>query len=141
GDRLELATVLGDLGRAAQLVGDQQGSRAWIGKALDLADRCGALPLRQRLTDDGTDEATDIARLVGKAHRLQELSAAERRVAELASKGRRNKDIAQGLGITISTVEQHLTRVYRKLNVSRRTDLRYVLGGASSDDPALDHAG
>jgi DNA-binding CsgD family transcriptional regulator len=140
GDRLELATVLGDLGRAAELVGDHQGSRAGIRKALDLADRCGALPLRQRLTDDGTDEATDIARLVGKAHRLQELSAAERRVAELASKGKRNKDIAQGLGITISTVEQHLTRVYRKLNVSRRTDLRYVLGGASSDDPALDHA-
>jgi len=41
----------------------------------------------------------------------------------------------------ISTVEQHLTRVYRKINVSRRTDLRYVLGGASSDDPHLDRAG
>jgi DNA-binding CsgD family transcriptional regulator len=129
------------LGRAAELVGDHQGSRAWIRKALDLADRCGALPLRQRLTDDGIDESTDITRLVGNAYRLQELSAAERRVTELASKGQRNKDIAQGLGITVSTVEQHLTRVYRKLNVSRRTDLRYVLGGASSDDPALDHVG
>jgi DNA-binding CsgD family transcriptional regulator len=139
GDMLELATVLGDLGRAAELVGDHQGSRAWIRKALDLADRCGASPLRRRLTDDGTDESTDIARLVGNAHRLQELSAAERRVAELASKGQRNKDIAEGLGITVSTIEQHLTRVYRKLNVSRRADLRYVVG-ASSDDPALDRA-
>src|SRR5262249_40539285 len=126
GDMLELATVLGDLGRTAEFVGDHQGSREWIRKALDLADRCGALALRQRLTDDGTDESTDIARLVGRTHRLQGLSAAERRVAELALKGQRNKDIAQHLGITISTVEQQMTRVYRKLNVSRRTDLRYV---------------
>ena len=140
GDKLELATVLGDLGRAAELVGDHRGSRAWIRKAVDLADRCGAMPLRQRLTRDGADESTNIARLVGNAHRLQELSVGERRVAELASKGQRNKDIAQHLGITISTVEQHLTRVYRKLHVSRRTDLRYVLGGAS-DDPAAEHTG
>ena len=136
GDQLELATVLGDLGRAAELVGDHRESRVWIRKAVDLADRCGAIPLRQRLTRDGTDGSTDIAWLVANAHRAKELSVAERRVAELASKGQRNKDIAQQLGITISTVEQHLTRVYRKLNVSRRTDLRYVLGGASSDHPA-----
>jgi DNA-binding CsgD family transcriptional regulator len=51
------------------------------------------------------------------------LSDAERRVAALAVQGHTNRQIARKLHITISTVEQHLTRSYRKLNVSRRGDL------------------
>ncbi|MFC9324589.1 AAA family ATPase [Kitasatospora sp. NPDC057015] len=53
------------------------------------------------------------------------LSDAERRVAELAAHGLTNREIARKLYITVSTVEQHLTRVYRKLGVRRRVDLRY----------------
>jgi DNA-binding CsgD family transcriptional regulator/tetratricopeptide (TPR) repeat protein len=56
-----------------------------------------------------------------------ELSDAERRVASLAARGCTNKQIANRLYITVSTVEQHLTRVYRKLRVSSRGDLpRYL---------------
>jgi DNA-binding CsgD family transcriptional regulator len=51
------------------------------------------------------------------------LSDAERRVARLAANGDSNREIARKLFITVSTVEQHLTRVYRKLNLNRRTDL------------------
>ncbi|MBP5865592.1 hypothetical protein F6456_38940 [Streptomyces sp. LBUM 1484] len=51
------------------------------------------------------------------------LSAAERRVASLAALGNSNREIADQLCVTISTVEQHLTRVYRKLNVTRRAEL------------------
>jgi DNA-binding CsgD family transcriptional regulator/energy-coupling factor transporter ATP-binding protein EcfA2 len=47
------------------------------------------------------------------------LSDAERRVAELAARGRTNRQIASALFVTVSTVEQHLTRVYRKLGISR----------------------
>jgi DNA-binding CsgD family transcriptional regulator len=49
--------------------------------------------------------------------------AAERRVATLAARGDTNREIARRLYITVSTVEQHLTRVYRKLNVAGREDL------------------
>ncbi|MEV4560378.1 AAA family ATPase [Kitasatospora sp. NPDC049285] len=55
------------------------------------------------------------------------LSEAERRVAELAVQGLSNRDIARKLYITVSTVEQHLTRVYRKLGVRRRIDLAAVV--------------
>ncbi|MGW4248793.1 helix-turn-helix domain-containing protein, partial [Nocardia sp. NPDC004722] len=58
------------------------------------------------------------------------LSPAERRVAELAALGNRNRDIAEVLDITTSTVEQHLTRVYRKLSVARRSELRFALAAA-----------
>ncbi|MFJ8436109.1 AAA family ATPase [Kitasatospora sp. NPDC094019] len=56
------------------------------------------------------------------------LSEAEGRVAELAARGLSNRDIARKLYITVSTVEQHLTRVYRKLGVRRRVDLARRLG-------------
>lgn len=44
-------------------------------------------------------------------------------MAALASMGYSNREIGDRLHITISTVEQHLTRVYRKLNVNSREDL------------------
>jgi DNA-binding CsgD family transcriptional regulator len=49
-------------------------------------------------------------------------------VAELAAAGNSNRDIAQALFITINTVEVHLTRTYRKLNVTSRADLKNILG-------------
>ncbi|HET9171567.1 MAG TPA: helix-turn-helix transcriptional regulator, partial [Actinospica sp.] len=51
------------------------------------------------------------------------LSDAERRVAVLAAAGHTNRQIAHKLYITVSTVEQHLTKIYRKLSVSRRSEL------------------
>ncbi|WP_078651901.1 helix-turn-helix transcriptional regulator [Streptomyces xylophagus] len=54
---------------------------------------------------------------------LEELSEAELRVARLAAMGRSNRDISRELWITVSTVEQHLTRVYRKLRISGRSKL------------------
>ncbi len=70
------------------------------------------------------------ARAAAEAQEPQEtpshLSDAERRVAELAAHGLSNREIARKLYITVSTVEQHLTRVYRKLGVRRRVDLGQV---------------
>ncbi|WUC40364.1 helix-turn-helix transcriptional regulator (plasmid) [Streptomyces sp. NBC_00557] len=51
------------------------------------------------------------------------LTDAERRVAALAAEGLTNRGVAARLGVTVSTVEQHLTRVYRKLGVSGRAEL------------------
>lgn len=49
-------------------------------------------------------------------------------MASLAAAGRSNRQIGSQLYITVSTVEQHLTRVYRKLAVRRRSELTGVLG-------------
>ncbi|MFJ4743743.1 AAA family ATPase [Streptomyces sp. NPDC088775] len=51
------------------------------------------------------------------------LTEAERRVAVLAADGCTNRAIAARLYVTTSTVEQHLTRIYRKLCVRSRLDL------------------
>ena len=52
-----------------------------------------------------------------------ELTDAELRVAALAAAGDTNRQIARKLFITVSTVEQHLTKIYRKLNVRSRSAL------------------
>jgi DNA-binding CsgD family transcriptional regulator len=57
-----------------------------------------------------------------------ELTEAERRVGALAASGRTNREIADLLSITVSTVEQHLTKIYRKLKVRGRADLPTSIG-------------
>ena len=60
---------------------------------------------------------------------------AERRVAALAAAGLRNKEIARGLVVEVSTVEAHLSRVYSKLGVRSRTELATRL--AATGDRAV----
>src|SRR3954447_15493243 len=68
---------------------------------------------------------------------LDELTASERRVAQMAAEELSNKEIAQALFVTVKTVEQHLGRVYRKLDLSSRRQLAGALGvPAGSGAPA-----
>jgi DNA-binding NarL/FixJ family response regulator len=54
---------------------------------------------------------------------LDALTASERRVAEMAAAGMTNRHIAQELFVTPKTVEQHLTAVFRKLDLTNRREL------------------
>ncbi len=51
------------------------------------------------------------------------LTAQERQVAELVARGATNKEAAGELFLSPKTVESHLSRIYRKLGVSSRTQL------------------
>jgi DNA-binding CsgD family transcriptional regulator len=51
------------------------------------------------------------------------LTSGERRVAELAASGMTNREVAAALFISPKTVEVHLTRAYRKLDVRTRAEL------------------
>ena len=58
---------------------------------------------------------------------LQKLSPTERRVAQLVAKGLRNCEIADHLCRSRRTIEFQLNSIYRKLGLSRRTQLVRVL--------------
>jgi DNA-binding CsgD family transcriptional regulator len=122
GDRLELARALSDLSEIHRAMDRVRPAAALARRARMLAADCGADDVRDALSprvvgDKGRGEAGDGGRSPA------ELSDAEWRVASLAAGGHSNRQIARRLHVTVSTVEQHLTRVYRKLKVSRRTDL------------------
>jgi DNA-binding NarL/FixJ family response regulator len=53
----------------------------------------------------------------------QQLTPAERRVAALIAAGHSNQEIANHLCVRITTIESHLTHIYRKLNIRSRTQL------------------
>jgi DNA-binding NarL/FixJ family response regulator len=57
----------------------------------------------------------------------QSLTKEEKGVATLARLGLTNTEIARRSHITVSTVEQHLSNVYRKLRISQRGDLAYAM--------------
>ncbi|MDT0347326.1 helix-turn-helix transcriptional regulator [Streptomyces litchfieldiae] len=129
-NEFELLRALADLSNAYQNLGEQHHARTAARRAWRLAERCRAEPLARKLLPAygaaySTSQPPD-PQLEGGSDSV--LSAAELRVAELASLGHTNRQIAGKLYITVSTVEQHLTRVYRKLNVSRRVDLPARLG-------------
>ncbi|TYK52755.1 AAA family ATPase [Actinomadura decatromicini] len=129
GDRWELARALAALSQAHQMLGQRAEAAETAARARRLAEECGVpeeqlspihIPPPEMASDVSLEEEEDD---LGGGHSPEELSGAERRVADLAARGHTNRQIASILFITVSTVEQHLTRVYRKLNVNRRSDL------------------
>jgi DNA-binding NarL/FixJ family response regulator len=125
GDRFELARTLADLSHARRALGEFRQAQATKHQALMMAKECQAKPLRRLLL---SGNPADARQATAPAEPAADggpsiLSEAEKRVAELASKGHTNREIATKLFITVSTVEQHLTRVYRKLEVRNRKDL------------------
>lgn len=100
---------------------------ARIGEAGRIAEP-GRVVESGRVVEAGRARASGPTPMVGASAGVDEqpgagLSDAERRVAALAAQGQTNREISRRLFITVSTVEQHLTRVYRKLGVARRLDL------------------
>ncbi|CAO5191626.1 HTH luxR-type domain-containing protein [Frankia sp. AiPs1] len=139
GARVDLARAMADLSMAYHVSGDTAQARSISRGARLLANQSRAEaivePPRQR-GSRGHEESYGAARQYPPAA-VDTLSDAERRVASLAALGHTNGEIADRLYITTSTVEQHLTRVYRKLNVRSRANLPAVLTPASPRPPPV----
>ncbi|MEU6285755.1 LuxR C-terminal-related transcriptional regulator [Streptomyces sp. NPDC047028] len=57
------------------------------------------------------------------------LTKREREIALLAAAGTTSKDIAQALGLSVRTIDNHLSHAYAKLGVTTRRALAHALGG------------
>ena len=65
----------------------------------------------------------ELTRLGGHASKAGQLTPTERRVAELVTEGRSNRDVAATLFVSVRAVEANLTRIYAKLGVRSRAEL------------------
>jgi DNA-binding CsgD family transcriptional regulator/tetratricopeptide (TPR) repeat protein len=128
--RLEHARSLVALGGALRRGNRAREARSTLSAGLDLAIACGA----ERLSADAQQELLTAG---GRRRRREEqgveaLTASEMRVAKLAATGLSNVEIAQGLFVSVKTVETHLARVYGKFGLSG-TGSRWRLAGLLGD--------
>jgi len=122
---LEHARALLALGAATRRSGRRAAARPALEQALTLARRCGATALAE-------DAHHELLAAGGAPRKLTRagadaLTAAERRVAELAADGHTNSEIATRLVISVRTVEAHLAHAYRKLDIHGRRQLAGAL--------------
>jgi DNA-binding CsgD family transcriptional regulator len=112
----ERARTLLALGGVQRQALQRRAARATLEKALETFEQLGARPWACKARDE-------LAGISGRRAATDDLTDAERRVARLAAEGRRNKEIAAEMFLTVRTVESHLSRVYRKLGLRSRAEL------------------
>lgn len=121
------------LGRTLLDLGDKKAARAHLHTSRSMAGQHGLLVMAGRAHDC-------LATAGGRAPATEDgapdnLTAAERPVADLAATGATNREIATTLCLTVRTVEYHLTKIYRKLGATGRSDLAERLESDSAPEP------
>jgi DNA-binding CsgD family transcriptional regulator len=114
-ERARAQLVLGEVQRRLRR---RDAAAATVGEAMRRFDEFGAALWVQRARNQ-------LSRInsAGRAE-ASELTDSERRIAELVASGMSNRDVAEALFVSVKTVETNLTRVYRKLGIRSRAQLR-----------------
>jgi DNA-binding CsgD family transcriptional regulator len=123
--QLELARALVALGSALRRGRQRAVARAPLTRGMELAHRCGAIPLAERARDELRATGARPRRLALSG--VQSLTPSELRVARLAATGVTNRHIAQELYVTLPTVETHLRHVFQKLDLTSREQIADAL--------------
>jgi DNA-binding CsgD family transcriptional regulator len=132
--RLELARVTCELGAHLRRRGERSAAREVLRRAHTLASECGATRLANRARDELGRSGARLMR--EPASGVEGLTPSEVRVAELAAEGLTNREVAQALFVSEKTVETHLGRVYRKLDIKSRHALPGALGERHTEEVA-----
>jgi len=131
--RLELARVTCELGAELRRKGERSAAREVLRRGHALAAECGATRLASRARDELSRSG---ARLIREpVSGVEALTPSEVRVAELAAEGLTNREVAQALFVSEKTVETHLGRVYRKLDIKSRHALPGALADRQTAEP------
>jgi DNA-binding CsgD family transcriptional regulator len=100
-------------------------AREQLRAAHDMFSRIGAEAFAERAGRDLAATGETVRKRTVET--LDELTTQEAQVARLAAEGRTNPEIGAQLFISPRTVEYHLRKVFTKLGISSRKDLRRAL--------------
>jgi DNA-binding CsgD family transcriptional regulator len=125
GDLLEYACSMTELGSVQAQHGQREQARETLRSALAAAHESGALALADRARAELIAAGGRPRRAALKG--IEALTPTELQVARLAAEGLSNRDIADGLFVSLKTVEQHLARSYAKLEIAGRHELAVAL--------------
>ncbi len=126
--RLDHAYAVYALARAQREAGDAAPPEA-LRVALDLAERCGGRALARRALAELHAAGSRPRRL--RLEGPESLTEREAVIADLASSGMTNGEIAEQLVVTSRTVAFHLGNAYRKLGISGRDELTAALDSST----------
>lgn len=122
----EHAQALVSLGALLRRRGRRAAGREPLREGYELALSCGADALAETARVELRASGVRVRREARTG--AAALTPSERRIADMASGGLSNAEIAQELFLTVKTVEMHLTHAYRKLDVGGRRELPTALG-------------
>jgi DNA-binding NarL/FixJ family response regulator len=112
----ELARTLLVKGEVERRAKQKRAARSTLERALALFLALGAPLWAQRARDD-------LACGGGAVLPSSELTPTEQRIAQLVGEGKKNREVADALFISVKTVEANLSRIFHKLGVRSRTEL------------------
>ncbi|MET8082108.1 LuxR C-terminal-related transcriptional regulator [Streptomyces sp. NPDC005303] len=131
-ERIEVCRTLLTAAELSLHAGRTDEVTGWLERAGILADQCGSRRLTDAVTHLRGRLTTRVAAL-DAPDALASLTAREREIAGLVSKGMTNAQVAGALVLSVRTVETHLGQVYRKLGVANRASLTRIM--LNSDTP------
>lgn len=105
-------------------------ARAALELAAEGFDRLGAQPWAERARAELRAAGASVKRAPGQP---DPLSAQQRRIADLAAAGQSTKQIAAQVSLSPRTVDGHLYRIFRKLDITTRAGLGDALRHYDSD--------
>ena len=96
-------------------------ARGELRAAYQVFESCGAVPFAERTRAELLATGEQVRKRAAPAE--NDLTPQERHAAILAASGHTNAEIAERLFVTVSTVEFHLNKVFRKLGISSRRQI------------------
>jgi DNA-binding CsgD family transcriptional regulator len=141
-DRLERSRLVVHLARAHLVYGEwlrrenrRQDARAHLRAAYDRFSRMGADAFAERSRRELLATGETVRKRSADARDL--LTAQESQIARLAADGHTNPEIASQLFISSRTAEYHLHKVFSKLGIRSRRELRSTLLNVAASAPPL----
>ena len=132
-DRFQHARTLLAFGERLRRAGRRREARERLREALGHLDQLGATPWAERARKELRASGETLRRR--ESFEPEQLTPQELQIALQVAEGKTNKEVGAALFLSHKTVEYHLSRIYRKLDIHSRAELihRFAASDAAKE--------